>query len=254
MKTMCSDATKEGKGYFKVRQLEEPSAEKKHEKSIRQIRIRHSDLNSGEYDPLLRYWIKIYYLSGPRRSSYLAQVFVDTGANNDTISRTLFEQLIDRGLVSAFVKGPESSVRINLVGGQTLIISGETEIMEVDVATNMGIRTSIQEFLILEYDTEPLVMGVHGICHWSEKLWQFDQIGEYGHIWNPLDAIEDKAEEDQILQYVNLDVYPEAAVEEPEAYNQCFFDQDSLKSIVRRYGQILFRSFDQKGLRVESLH
>ena len=38
----------------------------------------------------------------------------------------------------------------------------------------------------------------------------------------PLDAIEDKAEEEKILDDTNLDVYPEASEEEPEAYNQCF--------------------------------
>ena len=85
-------------------------------------------------------------------------MFVDTGADGNTISRTLFEQLIDRGLVSELVKGPETGV--NLVGGQTLGISGDKAIMEVDVATNMRVKTSIQEFLILEHDTEPLVMGV----------------------------------------------------------------------------------------------
>ena len=58
---------KNGKGYFKVRQLEDPSTEKKDEKSIRQIRIRHSDLNNGYHDPFIRYWIKIYDLSGPAR-------------------------------------------------------------------------------------------------------------------------------------------------------------------------------------------
>ena len=47
------------------------------------------------------------------------------------------------------------------MGGQTLGISGDKAIMEVDVATNMGIKTSIQEFLILEHDSELLVMGVH---------------------------------------------------------------------------------------------
>ena len=72
----------------------------------------------------------------------------------------MFEQLIDRGLISEFVKGPESGDRIDLVGGQTLVISGDKAKMEVDVVTNMGIKTSIQEFLILEYDTEPLVMGL----------------------------------------------------------------------------------------------
>ena len=40
------------------------------------------------------------------------------------------------------------------------MISGDKAKMEVDVATNIGIKTSIQEFLLLEHDTEPLVMGV----------------------------------------------------------------------------------------------
>ena len=42
----------------------------------------------------------------------------------------------------------------------SLIISGDKVKMEVDVATNMGIKTSIQEFLILENDFEAFVMGV----------------------------------------------------------------------------------------------
>ena len=37
-------------------------------------------------------------------------------------------------------------------------------------------------------------------------------------------------------------------------FNSIFPDQDALKSIVRRHGQILFQPFDQEGLRVESLH
>ena len=61
----CPDAKgKDGKEFFKLRQLEDPSVEKKKEKLIRQIRIRHSDLNCGNYDPFLRHWIKIYDLSG----------------------------------------------------------------------------------------------------------------------------------------------------------------------------------------------
>ena len=50
------------------------------------------------------------------------------------------------------------------MGGQTLGISGDKAIMEVDVATNMGIKTSIQEFLILEHDIPN---------HWS---WEFNGI------------------------------------------------------------------------------
>ena len=68
---------------------------------------------------------------------------------------------------------------------------------------------------------------------------------------NALEAIEDKAEEDSILDDANLDVYPGASSEEPGAYNQCFFetsfpDQDARKSIVRKHGQILFQPFKRK--------
>ena len=89
--------------------------DEKVDKSIRQIRIRHSDFNTGYQDPILRYWIKIYHLSGPvgdrTHPGYLDQVFIDTGVNCKTISRTLFEQLIERGLVSEFVKGPPGNGR-----------------------------------------------------------------------------------------------------------------------------------------------
>jgi len=76
-----------------------------------------SNLNSGYHNPFLPYWI--YDLSGPTRDpTHLAQVFVDTGANCNTISRALFQQQIDRGLVSKFVKRLESGVRISLMGGK----------------------------------------------------------------------------------------------------------------------------------------
>ena len=39
---------------------------------------------------------------------------------------------------------------------------------------------------------------------------------------NPLEALEDKAEKDSILDDANLDVYPGGSEEAPEAYNQFF--------------------------------
>ena len=65
---------------------------------------------------------------------YLAQEFVDGywRANCITISRIFFHQLIDSGL-----------------GGYNLIILGDEVKIEVDVATTMGIKASIQELLIL---------------------------------------------------------------------------------------------------------
>jgi len=74
---------KDGKGFFKVRQLEEPSNDKKDEKSSTKIRTRHLDLNRSDHDPFFRYWIKLYDLAGPVRDelhpAYLAHVIVDVG-------------------------------------------------------------------------------------------------------------------------------------------------------------------------------
>ena len=57
-------------------------------------------------------------------------------------------------------------------------------------------------------------------CGDSTRLVNMDTFGT--PMANPLDEIEDKAEEDNILDDANLDVYPEASEEEAEAYNQCF--------------------------------
>ena len=102
------------------------------------------------------------------------------------------------------------------------MISGDKAKMEVDVATNMGIETSIPEFLILEHDSGPLVMGVqwHSSlvgenCGDSTRLVNMDTIGT--PMANPLETIEDKAEEDSILDDANLFVYPGASEEELEA-------------------------------------
>ena len=91
----CDAKGKDGKRFFELRQLEEPSNEKMDKKAMRQIRIRHLDLNRSIPDPFLRCWIKLYDLSGPVREElhpgYLAHVFVDTGANWNTIKRRFFD-------------------------------------------------------------------------------------------------------------------------------------------------------------------
>ena len=59
-----------------------------------------------------------------------------------------------------------------------------------------------------------------GNCGDSTRFVNMDTFGT--PMTNPLEAIEDKAEEDSVLDDANLDVYLEASEEEPEAYNQCF--------------------------------
>ena len=67
-------------------------------------------------------------------------MFVDTGSNCNTISRRFFDDLVSRELVAEFIKRSESGVRIYLVGSQSLVISCYKVKMEVDVATNMGMK------------------------------------------------------------------------------------------------------------------
>ena len=63
----CPEAKpKDSKGTFKVRKVEEPVADKAVEepKSIRQIRIRFSDLAADDNDPFIRYCMAIPYTWG----------------------------------------------------------------------------------------------------------------------------------------------------------------------------------------------
>ena len=46
------------------------------------------------------------------------------------------------------------------MSGKSLVISGDKVKMEVDVATNIGIKTSVQDFLILDNDAKPLVISL----------------------------------------------------------------------------------------------
>ena len=58
------------------------------------------------------------------------------------------------------------------------------------------------------------------ICGDLTRLVNMDTIGQ--PMENPLEAIEDEAEEDSILDDANLDVYSGGSEEASEAYNQCF--------------------------------
>ena len=87
-----------------------------------------------------------------------------------------------------------------MVGGQNLIISGDKVKIDVDVTTNIGIKTSIQDFLILENDEESLVMGVQ----WNTSLVGEKPCGEFGKngkyrykLSNPLESTEDKPGTDE---------------------------------------------------------
>ena len=57
-------------------------------------------------------------------------------------------------------------------------------------------------------------------CGDSVRMVNIDTFGQ--PMTNPLEAVEDKADEDSVLDDANLDVYPGGSKEAPEAYTQCF--------------------------------
>jgi hypothetical protein len=130
----------------------------------------------------------------------------------------------------------------------------------MDVGTNMGRRGSVQEFLILDEDSENIVMGVHwhtalvgGNTTHMVRIVNIDTIGV--PVWNPLESAQDEAPENSLMDTSTLEVFPEPS---GEAWENCTFNSDfpkfdRLRGIVKDHGSILFQPFDKEGLRVDPL-
>ena len=85
---------------------------------------------------------------------------MDTGANCNTISRKIYRTVVDQGLKCVLILGPSEGLSINLVGGQTLDITGDRVLIQTEVGTNLRNFYSDQDFLIFDQDSEDIVMGV----------------------------------------------------------------------------------------------
>ena len=77
---------------MKVRKIEDFGSKSDFEaKLVRQIRIRYSDIEENSSDPFMRHWIILSNLGQIRLSSdnegHLARIFIDSGANCNTITR-----------------------------------------------------------------------------------------------------------------------------------------------------------------------
>ena len=130
----CPEAKpKDSKGTFKVRKVEKPVADKAVEdpKSIRQIRIRFSDLTAEDNDPFIRYWMVLNTMS---RSQSIA--FLDVNVDFDYALLTTVEV-------------PFGGLEVKLVGGQTLHVAGDKVRIQTEVATTMGKVLGVEEFLVL---------------------------------------------------------------------------------------------------------
>ena len=212
----------------------------------------------------MRYWVILSNLGqmriGPENEGHLAKVFVDTGANCNTISRTFYEIVVSQGLKCAFYPGPSKGVHINLIGGQVLNISGDRVLVQTEVGTNLGHFHSDQEFMVLGNDVEDLVMGVkwfnaiHNVSQ-DDHVKILDATLRGLTMENPIEFGQDLAPEDDLLECSNIGVFPDLNSEAWESctFNPDFPDLDRLKEIVKLHGNVLFQPFDQEGLRVEPL-
>ena len=109
-----------------MRKIDDSGPKKESElKSVRQIRVRYSDIEGKRPDPFMRHCIIKSNLGQIRIGSDnevdLARIFVDTGANCNTISRK-YSTLLDQGPKCRFYPG---GIDINLVGGQRLKVLGD---------------------------------------------------------------------------------------------------------------------------------
>ena len=100
----------------------------------------------------MRHWIIFSNLSqirfGSDNEGHLAQIFVDTGANCNTISRKFYSTLLDQGLKCAFYPGPPGGIDINFVGGRRLEVSGDKATFMTEVKTTWVSFYSEQKLLI----------------------------------------------------------------------------------------------------------
>jgi len=89
---------KDAKGPLKVRKMDQGITKDDAEmKSIRQIRVRFSDLEMETKDPFMRYCIihsNLGLMVGPVNEAHPATVFVDTSANCNTILLKFYEILV----------------------------------------------------------------------------------------------------------------------------------------------------------------
>jgi len=62
---------------------------------------------------------------GSDNEGHLARIFIDIGANCNTITRKFYSTLLDQGLKCAFYPGPPGGIDVDLVGSHRLGVSGD---------------------------------------------------------------------------------------------------------------------------------
>jgi hypothetical protein len=206
-----------------------------------------SDLKEDSSDAFIRHWVQFFNRNGEPRTmdneSQPVRIFVDTGANVNTISRMFMRVLENSELQMRFIKGPKEGLTVNLAGGQILNLTRDKVKIVVEVVTSMGPHVTLQEFLVMDHDGEDLVMKmqwhatlVGGNRAGISRIVDVDIFGVPTS--NPLDSMQD---EDLVLDASALEDFPETI---QEGMGQCHFNEDlpkldKVKEIIANHGSVI---------------
>jgi len=98
-------------------------------------------------------------------------LFVDTGANVNTMSRSQHIAFLDANADFDYVEGLFGGLEVKLVGGKTLHVAGDKVRIQTEVTT-MGKVRGVEEFLVLDNDAEDIYgYGVHWYQSESDEWW-----------------------------------------------------------------------------------
>jgi hypothetical protein len=148
--------------------MNDSTTDNKIDTSLRQVR--HFNLGSVKEDVFMRYWVMLLNKGEPVRSlnnpGHAARLFVDTVANLITISGKFHQYLMDNWLKDTLIPGPSQGLTVTLAAGNKMRVSGDEACILVEVKLTTHKVVEEQDFLILDEDSEDLVMGVE----WYLKL------------------------------------------------------------------------------------
>ena len=109
---------------------------------MRQIRVSFSDIEDTRPNAFMRHLIILSNLGririGLNNEGHLARIFVDTGANCNTIRKFYLTLQDGQGLKRTFYPGPPRGIDMNLVGGQRLNVSGDKTTFMTEVKQPIG--------------------------------------------------------------------------------------------------------------------
>jgi hypothetical protein len=211
--------------------------------TARSIRVFTTDIDQ-EKDVFIR--LEVAILS-PAMEEMIAppqlkvSVFLDSGANLNSITREFLQSFIQPALLNDIKIESGKSFSVELAGGKSTVLSGESVILTLQVATVAGSVRFTERFFIFETCGEPISIGVNSIR---------SLLGNPGiakEIFSP--KIEDVSTPEELEFPSEVPLYPAefSHSETSSTIDPTFPMFDQLKNIISKYSDILFASFDSKG-------